>query len=69
MRTISVADTIDAAPSAVWNVLADFPNISDWNGGVTASHATGDATGGVGATRHCDLGGAALNTGVSSDET
>lgn len=55
MRSISVADTVDAAPSAVWDVLADFPNISDWNGGVTASHATGDATAGVGATRHCDL--------------
>ena len=36
-------------------MLADFPNISRWNGGVSASHATSEATGGVGATRHCDL--------------
>jgi len=44
-----------AKPEAVWAVLADFPNIADWNSGVKASHATSDATSGVGATRHCDL--------------
>jgi len=44
-----------APRSAVWSVLADFPNIATWNGGVKASHATSEATGGVGAQRHCDL--------------
>lgn len=44
-----------APRTAVWSVLADFPNISAWNGGVTNSYATSEATGGVGATRHCDL--------------
>jgi hypothetical protein len=39
----------------VWAVLADFPNISDWNGGVKASHDTGDGVVGLGAQRHCDL--------------
>lgn len=44
-----------APQAAVWQVLADFPNISVWNTGVKASHATSDATSGVGAKRHCDL--------------
>ena len=39
----------------MWAVLADFPNIASWNSGVKASHATSDATGGIGAQRHCDL--------------
>ena len=41
--------------SAAWAVLADFPNIASWNSGVSKSFATSDATGGVGAQRHCDL--------------
>ncbi len=41
--------------SAVWEVLADFPNIARWNSGVAKSFATSDAVGGVGAQRHCDL--------------
>ncbi len=55
MRTITVNRTIDARPSAVWEVLADFPNIADWNGGVTKSYSTSESDQGVGATRHCDL--------------
>lgn len=55
MRTITVSRTIDARRSAVWEVLADFPNIADWNGGVKTSYSTGEADRGVGATRHCDL--------------
>ena len=46
---------MSAPRTAVWSVLADFPNIATWNGGVKASHATSEATGGVGAQRHCDL--------------
>jgi hypothetical protein len=41
--------------AAVWAVLADFPNIADWNSGVKASLSTSEAAGGVGASRHCDL--------------
>jgi len=55
MRSISVSRTLDADTSAIWDVLADFPGISSWNSGVNASHATSEATSGVGATRHCDL--------------
>ena len=44
-----------ASQSAVWAVLADFPNIADWNGGVAKSYATSDASEGLGAKRHCDL--------------
>ncbi len=54
-RTISVARHLDASPEEVWAVLADFPNIATWNGGVKTSYATSAATKGVGATRHCDL--------------
>lgn len=55
MPNVTVQRDIDAPQTAVWAVLADFPNISDWNGGVKASHATSDAIEGVGAQRHCDL--------------
>ncbi len=55
MRMVSVSRKIQAPGSAVWDVLADFPNIADWNSGITRSYATGDQTGGTGATRHCDL--------------
>lgn len=55
MRSVHVSRQMTAPRSAVWSVLADFPNIGTWNGGVKASHATSKATSGVGATRHCDL--------------
>lgn len=54
-REIRVQRDVAAARSAVWAVLADFPNIADWNGGVKKSFAKGDAVEGVGAQRHCDL--------------
>ncbi len=55
MRTIQVSSEIQAPVATVWGVLADFPNIADWNSGVTKSYATGEQTDGVGASRHCDL--------------
>ena len=55
MRSINVSHQMTASREAVWSVLADFPNIADWNGGVKTSYSTSDATAGVGATRHCDL--------------
>ncbi|QUR66943.1 SRPBCC family protein [Mycobacterium spongiae] len=54
-RLITIERDIAARRPDVWKVLADFPNISDWNSGVKASRATSGATTGVGATRHCDL--------------
>lgn len=55
MRNVTVTKTIAAPRSDVWAVLADFPNIADWNGGVKTSFATSEGVDGVGATRHCDL--------------
>lgn len=55
MRNITLDRQIKAPQSAVWAVLADFPNISSWNSGVKNSVSTSDAIEGVGATRHCDL--------------
>ena len=55
MPNVTLNRSLSATPSQVWAVLADFPNIADWNEGVKASHSTSDAVEGVGATRHCDL--------------
>lgn len=55
MRTVTVERTIDAPPSTVWAVLADYPNIDRWNEGVLKSYAVGDAAVGLGAQRKCEL--------------
>ena len=55
MRKIEAERQMEAVPSDVWAVLADFPNIASWNAGVKKSFSTSDETGGVGAKRHCDL--------------
>jgi uncharacterized protein YndB with AHSA1/START domain len=55
MRNVTVKRTVAAPRSSVWAVLADYPNIVDWNDGITNSYAIGDATEGVGAQRQCEL--------------
>lgn len=55
MPRITKTRSYAASPEAVWDLLADFPNISRWNSGVKHSESTSDATSGVGAKRHCDL--------------
>lgn len=55
MRNIKVARTVAAPQTNVWAVLADYPNISEWNDGVAKSYALGDASEGVGAERRCEL--------------
>jgi uncharacterized protein YndB with AHSA1/START domain len=55
MRNVKVARTLAAPRSSVWAVLADYPNIVDWNDGVKNSYAIGDATEGVGAQRQTEL--------------
>lgn len=55
MRNVQVERSMRAPRSQVWAVLADYPNIADWNEGVTKSYSTSEATEGVGAKRHCDL--------------
>ena len=56
MRNVEVERAIRAPLSSVWAVLADYPNIVDWNDGVANSYAIGDATEGVGAQRQVELG-------------
>ena len=55
MRNVKLERTLDVARSSVWAVLADYPNIADWNGGLKKSYAIGDATEGVGAQRQTEL--------------
>ncbi len=55
MRNVKVERTLAAPRSSVWAVLADYPNIGDWNDGVKNSYAIGDATEGVGAQRQIEL--------------
>ena len=55
MRNVTVERTVAAPRSSVWAVLADYPNIADWNDGVMNSYAIGDATEGIGAQRQTEL--------------
>ncbi len=57
MQTFETEITIESSRDAVWEALSDIGAISTWNPGVKASHVTTDVSGGVGAGRHCDLGG------------
>ena len=55
MPTVQVTRTSAKSPEALWDVIADFANIADWNSGVKASRSTSSEPIGVGATRHCEL--------------
>jgi uncharacterized protein YndB with AHSA1/START domain len=55
MRNVKIERTLAVAQSSVWAVLADFPNIAEWNDGLKKSYAIGDATEGVGAQRQTEL--------------
>jgi len=55
MRNVKLERTLAVARSSVWAVLADYPNIADWNEGLKKSYAIGDATEGVGAQRRTEL--------------
>lgn len=57
MNEFTVNTTINAPVDAVWAALADIGDIAAWNPGVQASHTTSAQAEGVGACRHCDLGG------------
>lgn len=62
MRNVKVERTVAAPRSSVWAVLADYPNIADWNHGLKKSYAIGDATEGVGAQRRTELAPAGAMT-------
>ena len=55
MPTLSVSRDTTKPKEALWEVIADFPNIADWNSGVKTSVATSVDERGIGATRHCEL--------------
>ena len=54
-RNITVERTVAAPRAGVWEVLADYPNIMNWNDGVAKSFAIGEQLDGVGAQRKCEL--------------
>ena len=56
MRNVTVEGTVDSPRAKVWEVLADYPNIVDWNEAVKESYAIGDAVDGVGAQRQVNVG-------------
>ncbi|MBV7327256.1 SRPBCC family protein [Chloroflexi bacterium TSY] len=55
MTTLAAEVWIDAPKEKVWDIVADFGNISLWNPNVPNSYLTSDQTTGEGTTRHCDL--------------
>lgn len=57
MPSFTKAITIDAPVDEVWAVLASIGSIHEWNPGVVDSSVTTGSAEGVGAGRHCDLGG------------
>lgn len=57
MTTFTTSTTIDAPRDRVWAALADIGSISVWNPGVLDSRTTSEEATGLGASRHCDLGG------------
>ena len=48
---------INSPTSAVWNVLKDFGNVSDWAPTVSKSYYLDAKTSGIGTGRHCDIEG------------
>ena len=56
MRNVTVEGTVPAPRSNVWAVLADYPNIVEWNEAVQESYAIGDTVEGVGARRQVNVG-------------
>jgi len=48
---------INTPSSAVWDVLKDFGNVSDWAPTVTKSHYLSSQTSGVGTGRYCHIQG------------
>ncbi len=64
MASITAKTTIDATPGQVWEVLSDFGGISQAAPHLSGSQLTSAESGGVGASRHCDL----TMPGVSTEE-
>ena len=52
MPSITQTIRINAPKEKVWNVLADFGGIINYNPNLKDSYSTSKANGGIGATRH-----------------
>lgn len=57
MANFTTSTIIHAPREEVWTALADIGSIHAWNPGVKHSHTTTEKDSGLGASRHCDLGG------------
>lgn len=57
MSTFSIDRKINAPVDDVWQALADIGHIYQWNPGVVHSEVTSEDVAGLGAERHCNLGG------------
>lgn len=57
MSTHEIANEvrIDAPKKRLWEVMSDFGDVANVSPGITSSQLTSEASGGVGATRHCDF--------------
>ena len=65
MGAFEVETTIHAPIAAVWERLAgDVGAIAEWNPGVQESYTLGSKKTGLGAKRHCELGGNYLTEDV-----
>ena len=53
MGSFTLTQTSPATPNAVWNVLDDFANISQYASGVASSDPINDIASGTGAERMC----------------
>jgi hypothetical protein len=57
MSTFTEEIIIKQPVETLWEALADIGSISRWNPGVSESYVISDRPTGLGAARHCNLGG------------
>lgn len=55
MAIVKETIRIDAPKDKVWDILADFGGIINYNPSISNSYSTSEANSGLGATRHCDV--------------
>ncbi|MBL4900729.1 MAG: SRPBCC family protein [Colwellia sp.] len=55
MKNVHQMIYLNTSKQEAWNVLADFGNAHKYFDGIIHSHLTGEASTGVGTSRHCEL--------------
>ncbi len=55
MTRINTQIRINASKEQVWNAIADFGGVVNYNPNISNSYSTSKENGGDGATRHCDV--------------